>query len=90
MLLMIREDTQIKVFAMLFFLAWESELRQQFQAMYDDQSPYAWLGSAQFRRLMPHVEENVRKTLAFPYHKYNVIEMVSNFTSAAREQYMMH
>lgn len=88
-LLLTTSDNDVKTFTIIFFLQWEPALREEVKKMYKD-SPYHLNGGTnQFFRFMTRMEDNIAKTLHFPFDKYNIFHIVTNFCRAARHEYIM-
>lgn len=83
-------DATGKTFALLFILRWEPELYKALVSMYVNDSPYTMNGgSRQFDRLMARIEDFINTTLSWHYNKCNITDIVRNFVSSARKEYLM-
>ena len=83
----ISNDYNVKIFAILFILQWESELAEQVCLLYKDTEDF--YNGNYFKRVMLRVYTYIEQTLNFPYNKHNIITTVNNFVLAVQKDYMM-
>ena len=85
----VQNDNVIKRVALIFLINWESDLYKAVGEMYGSKGLFEENGKQHFFKFMGTMNSFVEKTIRFPYSKYNIIEMINNFDSSVKQEYLM-
>ncbi len=88
-LLLSINDNEPRLLFILFAIYWERNIAKAIEEAFDGKGLFEEQDRHHFQLFISKMGEFVEKTIKFKYDKHNAIEIIDNYNSASRIEYVM-